>query len=54
MLGLKAKVGMAKFKTDMGLMKLGVKGASKAFALGSLLGAANPNELDDNSGMGFV
>lgn len=55
LLGLKTKLGAAKFKTDMGLLKLGAKGASKMFHAGALLGSANPNEFDDDdSVMGSV
>lgn len=54
LLGLKAAADSAKFKASMGMAKLGMKGAKKAFHAGALLGAANPNEFDGDDGTGFV
>lgn len=49
LIGLKAKTDLAglKFKTDMGLAKMAIKGKKKAFHLGGLVGAPNPMAEDD-------
>uniref|UniRef100_A0A336MU71 CSON006214 protein n=1 Tax=Culicoides sonorensis TaxID=179676 RepID=A0A336MU71_CULSO len=52
-LGLKAKVDHAKFRTHLGLTKLSLKGAKKAFHAGALLGAANPNEFEGDDAQSF-